>query len=117
VDLTLFILFLIISFVLITLGLHFSVHTELSLIGFLFLFLLSLSFITQDVSYKIGVDTNTTYTYGVNETVLTTTETARDVYDTVTAGALLDHTFGYWLAVISIVGFIGVVLSIKNGGY
>lgn len=101
------------SLILITLGLFRNEHTELALIGFVFLFLLSFLLINNDIQYRVGYDTNTTYTYTDGNLSLTE-ETTRDVYTTSTMGGSLSHSFGYWLAVISIVGFIGMILALKK---
>ncbi len=112
-DLVLLVVFLILSFVLITLGLFKLEHTELALIGFVFLFLLSFSFLNSDITYKIGEDINTTYIYaGAN--LNTTLEFQRDVYDTYTAGVDFSHSVGYWLAIISVLGFIGCFMGMPS---
>jgi hypothetical protein len=117
-DLFLFCVFLALSVILIAMGLFRPEHAELSLVGFVFLFLLALLIIGQDIQYKVGSETNVTYNYGVdNVTVQNTTEVSVDHYDTFTAGGSLSHTFGYWLAIASLIGFIGVILSLRRPKY
>lgn len=112
-DLVLFCVLLALALALITLGLFRSEHTELSIIGFVFLFLLSLTIINQNIDYKIGYETNTTYTYsGGNLTF--TNEVTTDLYDSLTLGSDNAHNFGYWLAVVSIIGFVGVLVSLRG---
>lgn len=122
-DLTLFVVFILLSIIIIALGLFRPEHTELSLVGFVFLFLLSMVILEGNIQYKVGEDINTTYNYSCIETcdqtgntslmLSSTTITNRDVYDTFTAGGTLSHLVGYWLAIASIIGFIGVLMSLK----
>lgn len=116
--LTLFCVFLVLSLVLITLGLKFTEHTELALIGFLFLFLLSLVILNENIVYEIGENVSSTFTYtGVgNNTLLTSSfETYTSNYEPITFdGGITSHLVGYWLALISILGFIGVILGIRH---
>lgn len=125
-DLVLFIVFLGLSLILVIIGLFTREHTELSLIGFVFLFLLSMTIISQDIDYKIGYDKNINYSYSCldvcdtqeNQTLLTSsTETVRDQYATFTLGGTLSHSIGYWLAIASIIGFIAVILSLRTTRY
>jgi hypothetical protein len=117
-ELTLFIIFLLLSIILISLGLFIREHTELTLIGFLFLFLLSFVVIGGDIQYKVGE--NTTYThecqtcdaYNYSE-VLVLSETT-NIYQNISMGGTLAHSFGYWLAVLSLVGFVAIMLSFKS---
>jgi hypothetical protein len=121
--LTFFILFLALAFVLIALGLFKPEHTELSLIGFVFLFLLSMQIIAGNISYNSGTNTTSYFAYtpnyeSLNLTLLTSSnETVVYNYTPMVLDGVLAHLIGYWLAVISIVGFIGVILSIRKGGY
>ena len=135
-DLTLFVVFLVITLVIIFLSFYAPEHSELGLVGFLFLFLLSLVILGGDIQYKTGV--NETYTYGClcceqgqviggelvrNETYYGCTSenaslevigvTKVDNYATFTAGGTVSHVVGYYLAVASLVGFIGVILGLK----
>ena len=116
--LVLFGVFLILSLVLITLGLKFTEHTELALIGFLFLFLLSLVILNENIVYQNGQNVSSSFSYTLegNNTLLTSSEeTYINNYEPVTFdGGITSHLVGYWLAVISIIGFIGVILGIRH---
>lgn len=112
-DLLLFCVLLGLSLVLIGLGLAKSEHTELSLIGFLFLFLLALMISSQQIEYKTGFQSNTTYSYSEDGNLTFTSETTLDLYDNSTLGDQA-HNFGYWLAVGSFIGFAGVLLSLRR---
>jgi hypothetical protein len=126
-DLTLFIVFLVLSLLLVALGLYRSEHTELSLVGFLFLFLLSLIIMGGDIQYKTGENltysclccnntepyTGVPYLCDGTDANLVVTSTV-DTYETWSAGGTLSHLVGYWLAIASFVGFIGVLLSLRR---
>ena len=107
-DLILFVIFLSLSIILIALGLFAREHTELSIVGFVFLFLLAMILINQTLVYKIGTDTNSTVTGNL------TTETTRDIYVPITADSSTAHHFGYYLAVASIIGFVGGLIGLKR---
>jgi hypothetical protein len=136
-DLMLYIVLIVISLVLIFLYFYEHDHSELGIVGFLFLFLLSLVMIGGDIQYKVGV--NETYTYGClcceqgtvigddytrgqppegctneNATIAVIGVDKVDDYSTFTAGGVLSHTVGYYLAVAAAVGFIGVFLGLKS---
>jgi len=122
-EIIFFSILLALSLVLITLGLFRPEHSELSIIGFAFLFLLSFLIIGDDLQYKSGVDINTTsdtsYFTGINitepynsTTVINTIE--RNVYNSYSMGGTLSHSFGYWLAILSVIGFIGVIVGAKK---
>lgn len=114
VYLVLFLVFLGLSLLLIVIGLFRPEHTEFSLVGFAFLFILSFVFVTGDVQYQVGV--NETNTYGlVNGTYEVTSVQSVDVYETFQSGGLLSHFVGYWLAVMSLAGFVIVIVSAKPG--
>jgi len=119
-DLVLFSIFLGLSLVLIALGLFKSEHTELALIGFVFLFLLGLVILNNQLEYKIGTATNSTFTYdldydGSGQTLLNASvEEVVDIYGTSKLGGPLSHTVGYWLIIGSFIGFVGVIMGIKH---
>lgn len=102
---------LCISLGLIALGLYRSEHTELSIIGFLFLFILSFSFSTGTIEYKIG--SNTTYSYNGNSSSPYLTVT-NDLYGTFDNGGTLGHIVGYYLAIASLIGFVAVLIGLRN---
>jgi len=132
-ELILFIVFLSLSLILITLGLIKSEHSELALVGFGFLFIMSLIIINGDIQYKTGFtelyqygDNYTGYHWdydyddppGVKETNLfhrNQTNTYSSMEDISIAGNFFFHLVGYWLAISSVVGFVGVLASLKGG--
>lgn len=128
-ELILFTTFIGIAFILVALGLYRLEHTELSLVGFLLLFLLSMVIITGNLEYKTGEtevyvygDNYTSYHWdydyssppGLSETNLfhkNTTYIYSPYEDS--SGFFTTHNFGYLLAVMSIIGMIGSFVSIK----
>lgn len=122
IELILFSTFILISLVLIALGLYRLEHTELSLVGFIFLFLLSMVVIGDNLTYQTGETTNITNTHAVvNGSVVLTFSSEVTTYDSSiyqdTSGFFTTHNFGYLLAVLSIVGMIGSFISIKPEGF
>jgi len=112
-ELLLFATFLVLSLVLIGLGLYFREHSELSLVGFAFLFLLSMILLTGTITQKTGFQSNTTCVYeGGNLT--STIETSSDIYEAVNFDGSSAHRFGYYLAAISVLGFAGVLIGIRR---
>lgn len=132
--LTLFIIFLCLSLVLIIVGLVKPEHSELSLAGFMFMFILSMVIILGgDIQYKTGV--NETYEYSClccsngqtttspgictaelnNSAKMEVTKVLKiDNYENWNSG-IFGHFFGYWLAIVSAVGFIGVLAGLRGG--
>lgn len=117
--LTLFVLLMALSFILIALGFFIREHAELSLIGFAFLFLLSILVINNDIQIETGV--NSTNVLGEFNSSHTNTSTFHIIhveevktYEDIDLGGNYSHTFGYWLAVISILGFIGTLMSLRK---
>ena len=122
IELILFSTFILISLVLIALGLYRLEHTELSLVGFVFLFLLSMVVIGDNLTYQTGETTNITNTHGVvNGTTVLTFSSEVTTYDyqiyTDTSGFFTTHNFGYLLAVLSVIGAIGSFVSIRPEGF
>jgi len=122
IELILFTTFILISLVLVALGLYRLEHTELSLVGFVFLFLLSMVVIGDNLTYQTGETTTITNTHGlVNDSVVLLNSTETTVSDfsiyTDTSGFFTTHNFGYLLAVLSVIGAIGSFVSIKPEGF
>lgn len=122
-DLILFVIFLIVSLIFIALAFWHPEHSELGVIGFVILFFLGSIILSSSIQYKIGVDTNTTYTYECFEcsqtfspVINSTSEISRDVYASITADSNFSHWAGLLLLLGAIGGLIGIVPSIQIGG-
>jgi len=127
--LSLFVVFLSLSIILIVLGIVKSNDSYLGLIGFFFMFILSLVLINGNLEYKIGETIS--YTYGDNFTFSHWDYDYSEPPQTKLDGAYLfhtnktdtyipyndsnTHTFGYWLAILSAIGFGLTIWGIKGG--
>lgn len=120
-EVILFIIFLFLSLALVSIGIFRPEHSEIALVGFVFLFLISLNLIlTGNITYKSGELTSINFTYSdpANTSLIFSQEKTIDLYDTHASKLTsLDHLLGYWLAVVSVIGFIGVLVSFRRGGY
>lgn len=117
--LTFFYIYLTISFILIVLGLFRPEHTELTLVGFTFLFLCSLQILNQNLYYVSGSQTNTTYVYtnSSNTSVASLQANKADQYSQIPLDGVVSHLIGYWLSVIAILGFILTIFGIRRTNY
>ena len=112
--LTLFGVIVTIALVLIVIGLSRPTESAQALIGFFLLFLLSLTILNGNLEYDVGATINTTYTYTGSQ-VTATDQTVTNQYaffDDTTS-----HRVGYYLAVASAIGLIGVMWSLKKTGW
>lgn len=132
IELWLYLALLVISLFLVTLSFYRNDHAELGIVGFTFVFMLSFVMIGGDIQYKVGQNETIDYSclcceqdgstylcdgsYG-NFSIVPTSIERVDVYDTFTAGGVLSRTVGYWLAVLAVVGMIGVFVSLKAEGF
>jgi len=115
--LLLWLVFVGISLILVVIGLMKSTESAQALIGFFFLFLLAFVVLGNNLEYHTGEITNTSYVYVANSSNLNyTTETTTNVYSTYndTTGIFNTHRFGYFMAVASAVGLVGVLISLKG---
>jgi len=131
-DLTLYVVLIVISLLIIFLGFYRAEHSEFSLVGFMFLFLLSMVMIEGNIQYKIGenytysclccgeyLDSREGTVYGshicdANETSTMSLTAVNDVYGNFTAGGTLSHLLGYYLAVASALGFAVTLFSLRR---
>lgn len=96
-----------ISLVLIIIGLNKPSESAQALTGFFFLFLLSLVILNGNLEYETGE--NITYTYNSGNL---TNSMKLYTYDSFTGSD--SKTIGYYMALGSGVGFIGVLFSLAN---
>ena len=95
---------------LIVIGLAKPQESAQALIGFFLLFLLSLIIVQGDLEYENGAVTNTSLTYNANGEVTETDQTITYSYSNFDDET--SHKVGYYLAIASAVGFIGVLYSV-----
>lgn len=87
----------------------------MALIGFFFLFLLGLVLINQNLEYQTGQLTEITNTYSggnLTQSIENLTYSYTTYND---SGFLSSKTFGYWLSLVSMLGFIFVLMGLKGG--
>lgn len=119
-ELILYTILLIVALIIIAIGLFKSEHTEMALIGFVLLFLLAITLEAGSVTSQTGDTTNSSFTYSIvgNYTLLTdSTETVAYIYTPITMGGALSHVVGYWLAIMSVIGFVGVLVALRKQVY
>lgn len=63
---------------------------------------------TEDIQQNTGYYTN--YTYVGN---LTTSTETHNIYTDISLGGTMSHIIGYWLAIMSVVGFVGVLVALR----
>lgn len=106
------------SLILVTLGLFKPEHTELSIVGFVFMFLLAMVLLNGGIEYPTGTLTysNFSYTQNIDNLTLLTnsSELVITQYAPVVYHGILQHVIGLWLAIMSIAGFVGSLLALKR---
>ena len=108
--------FVAISLVLIIVGLSKPSESAQAIIGFFILFLLSvLILLPGKLEYQSSTETNMSYVY--NETQLSKTYEITTFKYSTYEDTLGGRGFGYWLAISSAVGMIGVFYSLKKTNY
>lgn len=105
-------MFIGLSLALIVLGFFRPEHTELSLIGFFFLFLLSFTLMGNNLEINSGYNKTISYDNFTNITTEHLVYNYEKYNDT--TSKFNTHSSGYYLAVMAAVGFIGVFLSLRR---
>jgi hypothetical protein len=109
--LSLYLVLIFLSLVFIFVGIIKPDESAMALVGFLFLFLLSFVVLNGQLQYETGaiVTANYTYTGGA------ITATGQNiVYSYAYFSDTTSHTMGFYMVVISIVGFVGVLLGLRS---
>jgi hypothetical protein len=78
-------------------------ESAMALVGFLFLFLLSFVILNNQLEYEVGAN--------VTQTSNTTTSINTNYAAYSGSNA---HTMGYYMVVVSVVGFVGVLLGLRS---
>jgi hypothetical protein len=76
------------------------------------MFLLSFTFLNNSLEYEIGA--NITNIYGYDSTGTLQNNTQFVVYDNAFYSGNNSHTIGYYMAIISFVGFVGVLFGLTS---
>lgn len=111
--LSLFVFLTVLSLSLICVGLWKFEHSELALIGFLFLFLLSFTLLNSQLQIKNGENITETYTYNENSSNVAYTDSV-SAYNYDYYGS---HMIGFWMAVSSVIGVIIIIVSLKKNNW
>ena len=101
-----------ISLVFILIGLIKPDESAMALVGFVFLFLLSFVVLNGSLEFQVGNYINTTYGYDASDRVNFTSQAVVDNYQHFSDSN--SHTMGYYLVIISVVGFVGVLLGLQS---
>lgn len=101
-----------VALVMIIIGLTRPHESAQALIGFTFLFLLSIIIINGNLEVESGALTNTTYTYDSMNRVNFTSQDVQYHYEKFNDST--SHKIGFYLAIASVIGFAGVLYSIKR---
>ena len=109
--LELFVIFLVISFVLITIGLIKQEESAQALVGFFFLFLLGLVLINNNLEYKTGEVTTIDNTFSGGNL---TNSMENVTYSYTPYNDSNTHNFGYWLSIAAVIGFALVMIGLKK---
>jgi len=110
--LSLFVVLIAISLAFILVGLMKPDESSMALVGFVFLFLLSFIILNGQLEYETGASIVNSYSYDLNYSLNGTTQQV--VYNTEYYTGDNAHTMGFYMVIISIVGFVGVLLNLKS---
>jgi hypothetical protein len=110
--LPLYVFLCLVALVLIIIGLTRPTESAQALIGFAFLFLLSIIMLNGNVEVSMGATTNTSYSYdSLSRVNFTTQAIAYDYQDFSDSNS---RQMGYYGVITSVVGFIGVLIAIRR---
>lgn len=110
--LSLFVVLLILALAFIVVGIIKPDEASMAMVGFVFLFILSMVILNGQLEYETGATVSNSYSYSANYSLNATTQTI--VYTTAFYTGTNAHTMGYYMAIISVVGFVGVLLGLKS---
>src|SRR3989304_6112975 len=105
------------SIIFVFLGFYKNEHHELAIVGFFFLFLLSLVVLNNGLAYKHGVIRSGNFSYVNQSGTMTLANASVSEINVYTSyqdelGFLTTHRLGYFMALMSAVGMVGAVVSI-----
>ena len=110
--LTLFGVIVLIALILIIIGLTRPTESAQALIGFTFLFLMSMILINGSLEYETGALTQSNFSYDSSGQVTSSTQSVTYSHETFDDDT--SHKVGYYMAIASVVGFLGVILSLRR---
>jgi len=104
-----------IALILIIIGLFKPQESAMALVGFTFLFFLSFTLMLGNLEYEVGANINTSLTYNVDGKVTNTDQTVNYEYESFNAGN--SRQMGFYLIIVSVVGFTSVIMALKNDNW
>jgi uncharacterized membrane protein len=110
--LSLFVVLIAISLAFILVGLLKPDESSMALVGFVFLFLLSFVVLNSQLEYETGANVTAVYSYGIDGNIIGTSQAI--TYSQQTFSGSNAHTMGYYMVIVSIVGFVGVLLGLRS---
>lgn len=103
----------LVSLSLIALGVVYSKQwSGMAMVGFTFLFLLALSILQGNLEIEKGSNVTSSYTYASNGTISSTNQLV--LYEYTPWKDSSSHTIGYFLAVVSFIGFASVLINLRG---
>ena len=109
--LSLFLVLIFLSLVFIFVGIIRPDESAMALVGFLFLFILSFVVLNGQLQYETGATVTANYNYTGGDI----TSTGQSiVYTYAYFSDSTSHTMGYYMVIISVVGFVGVLLGLRS---
>ena len=109
--LSLYAFLVFVSLVMIVLGLARPNESAMAIIGFTFLFLLSFILMNGNLEYETG--SNTTSTFAYDDTGMINESSQNVVYTYNEFNDSTSRRLGYYLAFVSVIGFFGVLWSLR----
>ena len=104
---------MVMAVVMIAIGLIRPSESYIGIVGFLFLFFLSMIMLNGNVQYETGANTTSSFVYNATSGQLLSSRQIVD-YNTAYFSDDTSHKMGFYLVVVSIVGFAGVLFSLRS---
>lgn len=104
---------ILLSIIFVVIGIFKHEESLFALIGFAFLFILSFVLISGNLEVEVGSNATTTYSYNVNGTLQSSSlniDYSFEEWDD-----SISHQIGFWLAILSAVGFFMIFYSARRG--
>lgn len=115
-----FLFFMALSLALVVIGFAWPEHSEISILGFIFMFLLALVILNNGLTVKTGVVRSGNFSYNSSAAtpyLLNASVSEVDVYATYadSTGFMSAHNVGFYMAVVAVAGFAGVLFALRRG--
>lgn len=111
----LWVILVIVSLILVTIGLIKPDQTAQSIIGFFFLFLLAMPVLSGSIETDAGANVTTAFIYDGNGSIVSSAQSLE--YNYTNWSDSVSHNIGFWMAIGSSIGFFGVLFSLDKVRY